>query len=81
MLEQLRISQNGRQQIIEIVSNASGEPAQSLQFLRVPQLFLHAVQRLLCLAEIENQPGELSEFIAPCGQGGDRLAIFGSKIA
>jgi hypothetical protein len=34
-LSQVRISQNGREEIVEIVRDASGEHAQALQFLRV----------------------------------------------
>ena len=44
---QRAVTADDREQIVEIMRDAAGQPADGLHFLRLPQLFLAAVQRLL----------------------------------
>src|SRR5260221_6039342 len=45
--ENRKIPADPRQQIVEIMRDTAGQPADRLHFLRLPQLFLAAMQRLL----------------------------------
>ncbi len=45
--DQLRVTDDGREKIVEIMRHAAGEPADRFHFLRVPQFFFALAQRLL----------------------------------
>ena len=56
---QLRVTDDGREKVIEIVRHAAGEPADRFHFLRVPQFLLALAQRLLGRAPLFHFPDEI----------------------
>ena len=45
--EHLGVAMDGHQQVVEVVRDAAGEPADRLHLLRLPQLLLTLAQRVL----------------------------------
>ena len=47
ILQQVAVADDGREQVIEVVSDAAGEPADGLHFLGLAQMLLASVEGLL----------------------------------
>ncbi|MEI9893798.1 MAG: hypothetical protein WDN28_07820 [Chthoniobacter sp.] len=57
--QQIRIADDGREQIVEIVRHAAGQPSHRFHLLRVPQHLLALVQRLLRSAALIHLPHQI----------------------
>ena len=65
--EHLGVAVDGHQQIVEVVRDAAGEPSDRLHLLRLPQLLLALLQRvlrLLALDDVAHDGGKRRAFAA-----------------
>ena len=78
---QFRVADDSGQEVIEIVRHAAGEAPNRFQFLRVSQLFLGMMQRVLGLAKFQDQLRQPSEFMTLLCQRDQAFRVLAFEVA